>query len=144
MDDADLFVGIILCGIFIGSCIMAIDDSKPDEYYLAYTMNEQYVGDITVNGIEYTDVLIMNVTPQQYAYGMKTLHTKTDIFGNLEVYDSWYLGKTDHPHQLYFAGEHAADKRFPNDMMIVCRWVEVAPEDYAIKGVWGYNEVEFK
>jgi hypothetical protein len=116
------------------------------DYYQAYTLNDQYVGDITVGDTEYQDVLIMDVTYQEYAYGLERLHTSRDfwIFGDLNVYDWKYLGESDKTGKLYFAGEHETQDRLTTGRTIIAHWVEVTPGNYAIRGVFNYDEVDFE
>jgi hypothetical protein len=144
--------GFATCGLLIAT-ILALtfgssfipDLYENDEIYVAYTLNEQYVGDITgFDNVKHHDILIMNATKQQYAYGSKTLKIDYSIFGNLIIHDSKYLTGTNETTQLYFTGEHELKEGLSSGKTIIARWVRVNPERYVIQGFWNYDEVKFR
>jgi len=84
----------------------------------------------------------MDVTYQEYAYGLTKLHTG-GLF-NVVVYDSKYLGETDKTGKLYFANEHETQDHLTTGKTVIARWVKVAPGRYCIRGVFNYDEVDFQ
>ena len=137
-----IFLSVAVLGMV---ALLAPPGMVHSDYYQAYTLNDQYVGDITVGDTEYHDVLIMEVTYQEYAYGSTKLQTgKTYGLFDVVIYDSMYLGESDKTGQLYFAGEHETQDRLTTGKTIVARWVEGGDGAYHIKGVFNYDEVDFR
>lgn len=111
-------------------------DNLRDGYYRAYVVNEQYIGDITVNGYNHTDILLMNVTPIYYAYGKQDLWFEYEyyIFGDLTILDDKYLMPTEKYKTLYFADENEIRQDIQNGDWIYAFWKDIDYK-YVIRGI---------
>jgi hypothetical protein len=136
----NIHIGFIL---FLIACsgYYGYNEFNENTYYRVYTLNEQYIGNITVNENEYNDVYIMNVTLMK---GRDVNYTSPMAFhpygclcdcGNMtEILDYF----TPYERQiLYFANEHETRQDFAEGEHIVAHW-----KGNRITSV--YNESEFE
>lgn len=90
---------------------------KPDVVNEYYLLNSQEIGNISVDGTDYTDILLFHVVPLDSG-----------------------LNKARGEEILYFANEDTVRKDLENDKIIVCTWVIQKTGEGRIVNVISYDQ----
>ena len=98
----------------VGPVYEVLKPTAEDEYYI---LNSQTVGDITVDGAEYTNILLFNVTPLDSG-----------------------LNKARGEEILYFAKENMLRNDLEDGEIIICTWVTQVTGGSRIINVISYED----
>jgi hypothetical protein len=134
-----LFIVLFFVGMLMISMAFSASHYYGDYYYRAYVLEDQYIGDITVHGTTYNDVLIMKVQPLKdihgnidliepmQKYGFHVAYNLNDPISNFEPYGSSHL--------LYFANENRTISDIQGNDIIVARWLNPYVGNDRVQGI---------